>query len=156
MFAERVSHVKPSAGVFAEDDDRAIPESGSAKNSGGSEIERPMFARVPNSQSQNSAFFKGKTPRKSPGNGLAEAPKSRPAREHAGSRCIEGDPRSRDQTAAFYCGLRSGPNGQGSSNPRVSELYVLGPICNQFLSAFEMFVSRLALNSSNAAGVLQT
>src|ERR1700758_3644843 len=50
MFAERVSHVKPSAGVFAE---------GSAKNSEGSEIERPMFVRIANSQSQGSAFFKG-------------------------------------------------------------------------------------------------
>jgi len=59
MFAERVSHVKPPAGVFAEDDDRAIPESGSAKNSGASEIERPMFVRIANSQSQSSAFFKG-------------------------------------------------------------------------------------------------
>ena len=60
-----------------------------------------------------------------------------------------------NQTDAFYCGLASGPNGQGSSKPRVSELYVLGPICNQFLSAFEMLVSRLALNSFKSAGVVQ-
>lgn len=113
MFAERVSHVKPSAGVFAEDDDRAIPESGSAKNSGGPEIERPMFVRVPNSQSQTSAFFKGKTPRKYPGNGLAEAPKSRPARERAGSLCIEGNPPSREPDGCFLLWVSFRPKRPG-------------------------------------------
>ena len=48
-----------------------------------------------------------------------------------------------NQTAAFYCGLASGPNVDKSRE--FPELYVLGLICNQFLSAFEMFVSRLAL-----------
>jgi hypothetical protein len=155
MFAERVSHVKPSAGVFAEDDDRAIPESGSAKNSGASEIERLMFVRIANSQSQSSAFFKGENAAqvsrerscRSPQRPAANAP------DRSVSRAIRAPV---NQTAAFYCGLASGPNGQGSSKPRVSELYVLGPICNQFLSAFEMFVSRLALNSFKSAGVVQT
>jgi hypothetical protein len=128
MFAERVSHVKPSAGVIAEDDDRAIPQSGSAKNNGASEIERPMFVRIANSQSQSSAFFKGENAAQISRERSCRSPQRRAANAPV------------NQTAAFSCGLASGPNGQGSSKPRVSELYVLGPICNQFLWAFEMFV----------------
>jgi hypothetical protein len=75
--------------------------------------------------------------------------------ERAGSLGTEHDPHSLELERC-YCGLDSGPNGQGSSKLRDSELYVLGPISNQFLSAFEMFVSRLSLNSFNAAGVVQT